>query len=236
MGGFLSYGNGDPWIALSKVVWGGGWIILLLTLLNSSLACANAAGMAATRTLWSMGRIETLPRAFARTHRRWKSPVTAIAAMFGVGLVLALWLGFQYDPVTAYSLMGTILTIAVLPIYFTVALACPIYYFRRRRDELNWLLHVIIPILGMAFLVPTFVTGAGIHLFSFVAPLAYPLNLAGPIVGVWYAIGIGLMTYLLVRHPHRIAQTSAVFVEDAPAQIDLSGDADDSQLVPLPQP
>jgi amino acid transporter len=214
MGDFLNYGNGDPWIALAKVIWGGGWVILLITLLNSALACANAAGLAATRTLWSMGRIKTLPAAFAKTHKRWKSPVVAIGAIFGVGAVLALWLGVQYNAVTAYSLMGTVLTITVLPIYFVVALACPVYYLRRRRDELNWLLHVVCPILGMAFLVPAFVTGAGIKVFSFVSSLSYPLNLAGPIVGAWYLLGIGVMVYLLVRHPDRIRQTGTVFVDD----------------------
>ena len=224
MSGFLSYGNGDPWVALSKVVWGGGWVILLITLLNSSLACSNAAGIAATRTLWSMGRIKTLPPAFARTHRRWKSPTTAITVIFGIGFVLALWLGFQYTPVTAYSLMGTLLTIMILPIYFTAALACPIYYWRRRRSELKWLLHVVIPILGMAFLVPAFVTGAGIHLFSFVAPLSYPLNLAGPIVGAWYLVGVGIMIYLLARHPERIAATADVFIDDDGNDVVLTPD------------
>jgi amino acid transporter len=136
--------------------------------------------------------------------------------IFTIGIALALWLGFQYGPVTGYSLMGTILTIIILPIYFTAALACPIYYFRRRRAEMNWLVHAVIPVLGMAFLVPAFVTGAGIHLFSFVAPLSYPLNLAGPIAGAWFAIGIGLMIYLLVRHPERISQTATIFVDDAP--------------------
>jgi amino acid transporter len=214
MSGFLSYGNGDPWVAMAKVVWGGGWVILLITLLNSSLACSNAAALAATRTLWSMGRIRTLPAAFGRTHRRWRSPTTAIMTIFSLGIILALWLGIQYSPVTGYSLMGTILTITILPIYFTAALACPVYYYRRRRSEMNWLVHAVIPVLGMAFLVPAFVTGAGIHLFSFVAPLSYPLNLAGPIVGAWYAVGIGLMIYLLVRHPERISQTATIFVDD----------------------
>jgi amino acid transporter len=219
MAGFLAYGQGDPWIALSKVIWGGGWVILLIALLNSSLACANAAGIAATRTMWSMGRIKTMPSAFARTHKRWKSPTTAIAVMFGGGLVVAIWLGFQYSTVTAYSLMGTILTIVILPIYFVAALACPLYYFRYRRNELNWFLHVICPLLGMAFLVPAFVTGAGIKLFSFVSPLSYPLNLAGPIVAAWYVLGIGLMIWLMVRHPERIAKTATIFVDDEPDDV-----------------
>lgn len=218
MESFLTYGNGDPWIALTKIVWGGGWIVLLITLLNSTLACANAAGIAATRTWWAMGRIKTMPPVFARTHRQWKSPSFAIAVIFVLGLGLALWAGEKYSPSEAYSLMGTILTIMILPIYFVTALACPVYYLRRRRQELNWFVHVIVPILGMAFLVPAFFTGAGIHIFSFVGPLSYPLNLAGPIVAAWYAVGIGLMIYLLKRHPGRIKATAEVFLDDTPAE------------------
>lgn len=218
MGSFLSYGNGDPWIALTKVVWGGGWVVLLITLLNSSLACSNAAGIASTRTWWAMGRIKTMPARFSHTHPRWNSPSFSIAVVFGIGMVLALWLGEQFTPTLAYELMGTVLTIMILPIYFVVALACPVYYFRRRRDELNWFVHVVIPILGMAFLVPAFLTGAGVGVFSFVAPLTYPLSLAGPAVAVWYGLGIGIMLYLKKRHPERLKATAEVFLDDTPAE------------------
>lgn len=215
MGSFLAYGNGDPWIAMSKVVWGGGWVVLLITLLNSSLACSNAAGIAATRTWWAMGRIKTLPPVFARTHPRHKSPTFAIGVIFIGGFALCMFLGHLYGAVTGYNLMGTVLTIMVLPIYFVTALSCPVYYFKRRRHELNWFLHVIIPILGMLFLIPAFITGAGIRAFSFVAPLTYPLNLAGPIVGAWYLIGIGLLIWLWKRHPERLQATAEVFVDDS---------------------
>ena len=41
-----------------------------------------------------------------------------------IGTVLALWLGFQWGPVTAYSLMGTLLTIMILPIIAALSRRC----------------------------------------------------------------------------------------------------------------
>jgi amino acid transporter len=196
---FLTYNDGNGWIGLAKTLWGAGWILLLITLLNSSLACANSAAMAATRSLWAMGRSGTLPKFFGHTHPRWRSPVNAVYVFFGLGTVLTFVGGYLWDPVTAYALFGTVLTIAVLPIYFVAALACPVYYLRYRRSELNVVLHVIVPVLGAAFLVPAFFAGTGIQAFSFVATLSYPMNLAGLMVGAWYLAGIGVVVYLLAR-------------------------------------
>jgi amino acid transporter len=214
MSGFLSYNEGNGWIGLSKTLWGGGWILLLITLLNSSLACANGAAMAATRSIWAMGHAGTIPRFFAKTHPRWHSPVNAVYVLFGVGTIMTFVAGAVWDPVTAYALFGTILTITVLPIYFLAALACPIYYLRFRRGEFNLVLHLIIPVLGAAFLVPAFFAGTGIRAFSFVSSLTYPLNLAGPTVAVWYGLGIVIMVFLLIKKRANLDRLSDAVAED----------------------
>jgi len=194
---FLAYDNGNGWIGISKDLWNVGWIVLLITILNSCLACANGGAMAATRAVWAMGHNGTIPHLFAKTHRRWRSPVNAIYLVFGLAAVFTLIVASIWGVVTGYILFGVVLTIAVLPIYFVAAIACPIYYLRFRRHEFNILLHLIIPVLGAAFLIPAFCAGAGIPVFSFVAPLSAPYNLAGPIVAIWYGIGIVVMIYLM---------------------------------------
>ncbi|HEV7422919.1 MAG TPA: APC family permease [Mycobacterium sp.] len=199
MADFMSYNGGNAWIGLAKTLWGGGWVVLLVTLLISSFACMNGAAIAATRSIWAMGRSGTLPKFFGHTHPRWRSPSNAVLVFFGLGVVLTFVGGYVWDPVTAYAVFGTVLTVCVLPIYFVAALACPVYYLRYRRSELNVFLHVIVPVLGAAFLVPAFFAGTGIKAFSFVAELSYPMNLAGLIVGAWYLVGIGMAIYLLVR-------------------------------------
>jgi hypothetical protein len=125
---------------------------------------------------------------------------------------------FVWDPVTAYSVFGTALTVCVLPIYFVTALACPVYYLRYRRSELNVFVHVIVPVLGAILLVPAFLAGAGIPIVSFATPLSWPLSLTGPIVGVWYVIGMGIAIYLYARRRAslRTLSESTVDIEPTP--------------------
>ncbi|WHU48768.1 APC family permease [Gordonia sp. L191] len=202
--GFLQYGNGDPWMEMTRNLWGAGWVILLVTLLSSGLASANGAGMAATRTAWALGRARTLPAGLARLHQRFASPVIAIAVVFSVALAVAIVAGLAFGPVDAFTMMGTVLTVAVLPIYMAVCIACPVYYLRFHRAEFRVIRHGLLPLLGLAFLLPTFCAGAGIPLFSFVGELSYPMNLAGYIVGAWWIAGVAAVIYLQMRHPRRL--------------------------------
>jgi amino acid transporter len=217
---FYTAGGGNPWNLMATSVWGIGWVVLFIALLNSNAACANGGGCAGSRCLWAMGRIRVIPRAFGRTHRRWGSPHIAILVTFGVGLGLALWLGEQYGPVIAFALVGTILTGAILPIYILVNIACIAYFWRQRRAEFNVVKHLIFPILGIALFVPGFFAALGITLFKFVSPLTYPLSLAGPIIAAWYVIGVVLVIYFTVRHPERIRDTAKIFMQ---SDADLAG-------------
>src|SRR5437764_1396473 len=54
-----------------------------------SVACATAAA----RTLFAMGREGVLPRAFGRTHPRFKTPVVATVAVAVVAILMALLMG-----------------------------------------------------------------------------------------------------------------------------------------------
>jgi Ca2+/Na+ antiporter len=134
-------------------------------------------------------------------------------------LVLTLWLGEQYTPLTAFALIGTIITGAIVAIYIAVNLACISFFWRERRSEFNVIKHLLFPVLGIVLFVPAFFADLGIKLFSFISPLTYPLSLAGIVIGVWYALGVVLVIYFALRHPRRIADTAKVFMEeDDPAE------------------
>jgi amino acid transporter len=208
MGEFMSYNNGDGWIGMAKNLWGAGWIVLLLALLNSSVACANGASMAGTRHIWAMGHAGTIPKIFAKTHRKWKSPLTAIYFMFGVAVVLTLIGGLLWGPIPALALFGTVIAVIALPVHMLAALSCPVYYLRYRRSEFNILVHGIIPVLGVLFLIPGLLVGAGIPSFSFVGRLVWPVNLAGPIALSVYLLGFVIMGYLLVKKPEALKALS----------------------------
>src|SRR5207244_2405740 len=83
-------------------------------------------------------------------------------------------LGFQYDPFTAFAILGTVITLVVVAIYILINVCCIAYYARFRRDEFNILLHLIVPLLGIAVFVPALLPAAGIKVFSFFSPLPTP--------------------------------------------------------------
>lgn len=214
MGSFIELGDGDPWTALARAVWGVGWVLVFIAIINSAVANANAGANATTRTWFAMGRIRLLPEFIATIHPRWKSPYLAVIVQFVVALALALILGFAYEPYTAFILMATIFTLILISIYIVILISCITYYWRFQRSEANIFMHGIIPVLGILVFVPVFLTAAGIPAFKFVATLAYPISLAGPVVGVWMVLGIIYMLYLRARHPDRLAQTGRIFLDE----------------------
>ena len=219
MVGFVSAGNANPWQnVLARNAWGGlGFLIVFLALLNSAIANLNAANNSSSRNLYSMGRIRLLPRAFAGLNRRFRSPYVGLFAMLVITIGVALWLGFQYDPYTAFATTATVLVAVFIPIYILLDLACIVYYLRYRREEFNWILHLLIPLLGIAAFVPAFLAAVGLPVFSFISRLPKPLAYAGPAAGIWMVIGIIYMVYLLLRHPQRIKETRRIFIDEEPA-------------------
>ena len=196
---FPAFGGGNPWDA------------------NSAIANSNASSNAATRTWFAMGRIRLLPAMLGRTHPVYRSPHVAVFVQFVIGVGVALWLGAQYNsPFLAFAILGTIIGAVVIAIYMTVNLACLLYYAREQRSEFNWFLHGVIPILGIAAFVPAFLVAIGVggSIFDFIAPLPYPFSVVGPVVGIWYLIGIVYLIYLSARKPQRLKDTGKVFIEE----------------------
>jgi amino acid transporter len=211
---FPTAGNGNPWDFLARSAWGAGWVLVFLAVANSAIANANASANAATRTWFALGRIRLLPPPLAHVNPRWRSPDVAVAVQFVVGVGVALWLGLQYDPLTAFAIVGTIVTAVIIAIYMVVNLACLVFFLRRRRAEFNPLLHGLVPVLGVAAFLPAFLTAVGIEAFDFVNALPYPISLVGPVVGIWYAIGLVYLVVLVTRQPGRLRETGRVFEEE----------------------
>jgi amino acid transporter len=215
-GHFASYGGlggGSPWIVFARQMWGLGWVVVFVAVVNSFFANGNSALVAATRTWYAMGRIRVLPSAFERTHKRYASPVVGILVQSLATVVIALPLAINYGPVEAFSLLATILSAVMICIYIVVNISSFGYYFRRQRAEFNWFLHFVIPIVSSLILIPVLFSALGIKtsLFKFVSALSYPSNKAGIVVIIWFAIGIIYLVYLWVAHRDRVMEMSEVF-------------------------
>jgi len=213
--GLVAAGNGDPWEnILARQAWGAGWVLVFLAIVNSAIANANSGSNAATRTYFAMGRIRLLPAIFARVHPKWQSPHVAVIGQFIVTVAVSLILGFAYDPLTAFILVATIITVVFIPIYMVVNLSCLAYYWRYERGEFNWFLHGLLPILGIIAFVPAFFAGAGIPVFKFISRLPSPFSYAGPFAGAVMVIGLIYMAYLYRKDPTRLEATARVFLDE----------------------
>jgi amino acid transporter len=174
-----------------------------------------------------MGRIRLLPSMLARTHPTYRSPYVAVWLQLVIGLGVALWLGAQYNsPFTGFAILGTIIGAVVIAIYMTVNLSCLLFYLRERRSEFSALRHGLIPILGILAFVPAFLVAVGIggSIFDFIAPLPYPFNVVGPVVGIWYLIGVIYLVYLYRTDPQRIKDTAKVFIDEADDVVMVGGE------------
>jgi amino acid transporter len=218
---FQGSNGGNPWDGMARAVWGAGWVLVFLAIVNSAIANSNAGANAATRTWYSMGRIRLLPSALAQVHPKWRSPHIAVIAQFIVGIAIPLWLGFQFDPATAFGLVATILVAVIVAIYILVNIACVFYYRRFQRQEWNWLLHGLIPVLGIAAFVPAFFTTVGLPVLpgDFIARLPHPLNKVGIIVGIAFAVGIVYLIYLYATNRSRVEDTGKIFIEEEPVPV-----------------
>ena len=97
-----------------------------------------------SRTLFAMGREGGLPRAFAWTHPRFRTPWTGIAFALLVTLLLGVFFAHRYDPITYFIWMATCATIGILITYILIALG-GIVFFARDRGGWNLFLDLLVP-------------------------------------------------------------------------------------------
>jgi amino acid transporter len=200
------------WEGMARSLYGAFWFFVFLAIVNSTIANANAGVNVSTRTSYAMGRINAFPRFLARVHPSHKSPVAAILTAFVITVGVTLGLGFGYTPTVAFVMVGTGLVIVLVAIYILMNAAC-IGFFARPGRKFNPLLHLIIPIVGIAFFVPAWLTSAGLKVFSFVAPLSPPYSYMGPAVGIFMILGVIYLIYLYRHDPRRVVEVGLVHID-----------------------
>jgi amino acid transporter len=213
---FAGFGasGADSWEGMARSLYGLFWILVFLAIVNSTVANANAGVNVSTRTAYAMGRIGVFPYALARLGLRNRAPYVSVLAVTVATVAVAFGLGFPYTPGTAFSLVGTGIVILLVAIYIIANITCIAYFLRRRRDQFNVFLHVVVPILGIVAFTPAWLAAAGLPVFSFITTLSPPLSYAGPAVAVWMGLGILYLIWLLVRHPSRVAEVARVHLDE----------------------
>src|SRR5262250_1719411 len=210
--GTFSTAGPNSWEGLARSLYGLFWFFVFLAIVNSTIANANAGVNVSSRTAYAMGRIGAFPRFLAIVSPKHRSPVPGVLVAFVITVAVTLGLGLGYDPTTAFAMVGTGLVITIVAIYILMNAAC-IGFFARRGSNFNWLLHLVIPVLGIAVFVPAWLTAAGLKVFSFVAPLSPPYSYMGPGVAGFMIVGVIYLIYLYQRHPQRVVEVGLVHLD-----------------------
>ena len=203
--------NPDPWRALGKVFWAGGWVLVFIAIVNSIAANSNAGVNAATRVFYALARNRLAPRQLGHVHPKFKTPANAIIGMSVFALGVALLFGWKWGPLDGFFTIATMAVPPVILVYMLVSIGAMVYYLGPMRQQFNVLLHVILPIGGIVlFFFPLY--------YQFVKyPPIYPEKYGNWVDISWVGLGILLTIFLALARPDKIADMEHVYVDDEEA-------------------
>jgi amino acid transporter len=187
--------------------------VLLLLLAISAFASALGTSNFTTRTAFAWGHDGYLPRMFGRTHRRFRSPHVAIAALAVLtAIVFVAGLAWQgktlNDAVTFFSWLLQAGAAGILPVYALVGLAGVMHARKHGGTVVDWLVApaLAIVVVGVAE-VTEFYGQTGIYRWA-------PYVMLG-----WMALGVlaRLMTRARVAPVEREAEAAQGELTPTPA-------------------
>lgn len=143
-----------PFVDAFKASAAGIIIIAYLAGVTSIFSSLIGLTNAQARILFNSSREGLLPGFFGKIHPQHRTPHAAMWAYIVVALLIVLVFGTAYaiDPVTLFGDTGTLGTIPVVVTYLLTNLALPVYMWRHHRADFSPLRHLIIPLLGTAFM------------------------------------------------------------------------------------
>ena len=195
----------------------GSW---LATIIDFSIAAsafiAALGGLHLTsRTLFAMGREGGLPRMFAWTHPKFRTPWVGIAFALLITLLLGVFFAHKYDPPFTYFFwMATCATIGILITYILIAVA-GIVFFARDRVKWNPLLDLVLPVGAIAI--------CGYALYESIhpsTPYTGVLKWAPWVALIWLAVGVAIDVVLTATRPDRVRAFGTILgaSEGAPSE------------------
>lgn len=188
------------------------WLKLLVGLagVSSIFAVTMNSHNGIARILFAMGREHMLPPVLAKVHPRHATPSAAIIADTIFAVVVTLGVGAWVGAFNAYAYLGSLLTLAIIPVYILTNLACIRFFATVARDRRNVVKHVVLPVLGMLVML--------IPIYGLIWPVpAAPYNLF-PYLVVLAIVASAVVAWVIgKRQPERLSRAGAVL---AAAEVD----------------
>lgn len=145
--------DGAPFTTLAKTY--APWMQVLVGLagISSIFAVTMNTNNGVVRIIFAMGREGLLPKQLGKVHPVHKTPTVAIWFVAVVSVLFTFGVGLITGPFNTYVDLGSILTLAIIPVYILTAIACIRHFATVRRAEWSIVKHGIIPVLGILVLI-----------------------------------------------------------------------------------
>jgi amino acid transporter len=180
-------------------------LIEIVVVIDAFVAALAGVNLTA-RTLFAMGRDGGLPRLFAATTPRFRSPYMGIAVSVVLTLILGAWLGRHYGVSTYFALMATTASLGILFVYALVAISGMAFFWsgRRRGESYNILLDIVLPLIGVA------ICGYAIYATLVPRPPA-PISYSAWIALAWLGLGLVVVGILVLTRRDRVRTFGQAF-------------------------
>lgn len=211
-----------PFTTLAKTY--APWLQLLIGLagISSIFAVTMNTNNGIVRIVFAMGREGLLPRRLGKVHPVHRTPTNAIWMVAVVAVVLTFGVGLISGPFDTYVYLGSILTLAIIPVYILTSVACIRHFAGPGRAERSIWKHVVIPVLGIAVL--------AIPIFGQLYPVpAPPLTFFPYLVIVFIIVMFIIAVRLGKRRPEVLARAGSVLASgESEETAVLAGQPDES--------
>jgi amino acid transporter len=138
----------SPAFAVAHRLWGNGWILILLALLNSGIAVCIACTVDSTRNWYAMARAEAIPGWLKKIHPEHRTPHAAILTQTVLALIVGLVGGSFMQPDQAFFMLATLATIIYVFVYFMGNIGVTRFFTTVMRKDLNVVIHIVFPIIS----------------------------------------------------------------------------------------
>jgi amino acid transporter len=185
----LAAAQENPAFIVAQRLWGHGWLLVLLALLNSGIAVCIACTVDSTRNWYAMARAGVLPSWLARIHDEHRTPYRAVIAQGALAILIGLGVGTLVAPDQSFYMLGTLGTIIYVFVYMMGNIGVARFFAGPARADLNVLVHFIFPVVSTIALL--------LVLYYSLVPLpAAPVGYAPIIAVVLFGAGVFVLARL----------------------------------------
>jgi amino acid transporter len=139
-----------PFVTVAEGTVGAIAFLAFLAGFTSIIGSLIAATNSQARLIFNSGREGLLPAATGKVTAKSRTPWVAFVIFLVVALGLVYWFGWGIGPVTYFGEAATLGAVPVVVVYLVTNLALPVYYRKAHPDQFSPLLHLVLPLLGVA--------------------------------------------------------------------------------------